>query len=497
MKVLAFGEVLWDVYPDKAYIGGAPLNFCGHVAKQGGEAYLFSAVGNDSLGKETLEAVRALGIHTDYVRVNDKETGKCFVTLDEKGVPSYNIRDDAAWDHIEGEISEDFDALYFGTLALRSETNFDTLKSLIAKGGFKEIFCDVNIRAPYYSEKTVKTAFENATIIKISEDELETAMTAAGIEGWSPVDAMFSAAMISAAYPNIKTVLITSGEEGSTAFDSFTKSVYYSRPRKVEVKSTVGAGDSFSASFLCSYMKRPDVDKCLRHASKVSSYVVSRYEAVPDYTEEVKLIVIRHGHSEGNQLKIFCGQLDTPLNENGFKQAEQTAEYVMNNYKVDAVYSSDLVRVTETVRPIADSLGLPINTDKRLREVDVGEWQGIPIADAERDFPEEIAFYRSNPGKFYFKGGEGYAYMQIRVVEAVGDIIKENDGKTVVVGTHGGCIRTLLAFILGISIDDIAQIPFLPNASVTVLNYSYGDFEIEKIGYSDHLDVQSGEFLVV
>ncbi len=211
----------------------------------------------------------------------------------------------------------------------------------------------------------------------------------------------------------------------------------------------------------------------------------------------VKFIIIRHGYSTGNKDNIFCGQLDVPLNETGFEQAKQTGEYVTKSFRVDAVYSSDLVRVTETVRPVAEGLGLEINTDKRLREVDVGRWQGVPVADIERDFPEEVAFYRSNPGRFRFEDGESYADMLVRVVEAFEDIAKDNDGKTVVVGTHGGCIRTLLAHINKLSIDDIAQIPFFPNASVTVINYDNGKYEIEMNGYADHLQVKSGKLLVV
>lgn len=211
----------------------------------------------------------------------------------------------------------------------------------------------------------------------------------------------------------------------------------------------------------------------------------------------VKFLIVRHGHSTGNKDRIFCGQMDVPLNETGLEQGRQTSEWIAKNYKVDEIWSSDLIRTTETIRQLSNLTNLPINTDKRLREVDVGEWQGIPVDDITRDFPEEIAFYRENPGKFFFKGGEGYADMIVRVADFFEETAKANDGKTIAVSTHGGCIRTLIAHVNGISIDRVGEIPFVPNASVTELIYNNGKWEFGIMSYVDHLEEKTGAFLVV
>lgn len=211
----------------------------------------------------------------------------------------------------------------------------------------------------------------------------------------------------------------------------------------------------------------------------------------------VRFIIVRHGHSTGNKDNIFCGQLDVPLNETGFEQARQTCDWIAKNYKIDEIWSSDLVRVTETVRPLAETVGLPINTDKRLREVDVGEWQGIPVVDIERDFPDELSLYRKFPGKYYFRGGEGYADMIVRVSEFFEEKARTCDGKTVAVGTHGGCIRTLITHVNRLSLDRIGEIPFVPNASVTELIYDGGKWKFGIMSYADHLEVKSGKFLTV
>ena len=100
MKILSFGEIIWDVYPDKKCIGGAPLNFSAHVAKNGGESFLISCVGNDELGIKAKQYLAKFGVKDDFVYTCDKQTGVCNVTLDERGVPTYTIVDNVAYDYI-------------------------------------------------------------------------------------------------------------------------------------------------------------------------------------------------------------------------------------------------------------------------------------------------------------------------------------------------------------------------------------------------------------
>ena len=100
VKVLSFGEIIWDVYPDKSCIGGAPLNFAAHVAKNGAESYLVSCIGNDRLGKEAMQRIAKFGVKDDFVSTCDRQTGICKVTLDANAVPTYTIVDDVAYDYI-------------------------------------------------------------------------------------------------------------------------------------------------------------------------------------------------------------------------------------------------------------------------------------------------------------------------------------------------------------------------------------------------------------
>ncbi len=201
----------------------------------------------------------------------------------------------------------------------------------------------------------------------------------------------------------------------------------------------------------------------------------------------VTFIIIRHGYSKFNKEKRFTGQLDVPLDEKGIIQAEYTAKYILSNYKVDKIYSSDLSRACETVKPLSEALGLPIITDRAFREIDVGIWQGELISEIEKKYPDEMESYRSNPGVFKFEGGENYSMAAKRASEALETISKENDGKTIAVATHGGIVRCLRCLLNGYPLEKIKEIPIVPNASVTVVSYDDGNAEFLLAGYNEHL----------
>lgn len=289
MKVLSFGEILWDVYPDKKYLGGAPLNFAAHFVKQGGEAYMLSALGNDQLGNDALEKLSDWKVNSKYVSVlNDSQTGRCIVTLGKDSVPSYNLLQDVAYDHISYKtVSDNFDLLYFGTLALRSDENFTALKNLIKENHFPEIIADVNIRAPFYSPKSVEFCVENATVLKISEEELPIVAKIFELSHITDY-AEFSKAL-SKQYTNLKCIIITRGADGAYALDCKGEKEYRCPAVKSKVLSTVGAGDSFAAAFIYQFLQQKDIPYCLNYASQIAGYVVSQYDAVPDYKVEFLL----------------------------------------------------------------------------------------------------------------------------------------------------------------------------------------------------------------
>lgn len=285
MKALVFGEILWDVYTDAMYIGGAPFNFAAHFVKCGGNASLLTGVGKDELGEKTIKAIEEFGVDTQFVCKKYADTGRCLVTLDNDGVPSYNLVDGVAYDFIKKPDlkNQKYDVLYFGTLALRNQNNQNVIKQIITENNFNNIFVDINLRKPYYCEKNVVFALENATILKISDEELPEVMRFLGEDDFN---ADKSAAILSGRFKNIKLLIITKGDKGALCYECDKDKFHMCEAKKTDVVSSVGAGDSFSASFLSKYLKGYQINQCLDFATKISGYVVSQPGAIPEYTSK-------------------------------------------------------------------------------------------------------------------------------------------------------------------------------------------------------------------
>ena len=197
-----------------------------------------------------------------------------------------------------------------------------------------------------------------------------------------------------------------------------------------------------------------------------------------------KLILIRHGESSFNLVKRYTGQTDVPLTELGQKQAEITAQYILSNYKIDTIYSSDLSRAVKTAEPIANALNLEIKTDKRLREIFAGDWQGLYFSEVAKKYKEEYELYKKDRYLGRTSNGESMTDVLDRVYEALLEIAKENDGKCVLVSTHNGPIMAIQAPILNISLNDVKS---LSNNSVTEVDYENGEFKMITLGYDAHL----------
>lgn len=286
MKALVFGEILWDVYPDRKYIGGASLNFAAHLAKHGEEVYLLSALGKDALGEEALQQVKDFGIFTDHIGINDeKPTGQCLVTLDENALPSYDLKQDVAYDFIACDgVKEDFDVLYFGTLALRNSFNLSALAQLLEEKRFSDVLVDVNIRAPFYSKEVLEFSLQHATVLKVSDEELPVVLRLLDLEEKSSPEEF--CAFLKEKYQNLRSLLLTLGGEGARCYDFQQEQWYETRAQKVQVASTVGAGDSFCAAFLHQLWQNQAPDFALAYAARVAGFVVSQYDAVPPYRKE-------------------------------------------------------------------------------------------------------------------------------------------------------------------------------------------------------------------
>ncbi len=206
-----------------------------------------------------------------------------------------------------------------------------------------------------------------------------------------------------------------------------------------------------------------------------------------------KFIIVRHGYSIANKEKRFAGQLDIDLDERGLAQAQSVADYIVENFKVDSIYSSDLTRTVKTVKPTAERLGLTINKCKELREVDVGSWQGRLIEDIKKEYPEDFEIYLKTPGLCRFGDGENHSDCLYRAKAFLDKLAEENEGKTIVIGTHGGVIRALRAYFKNIPMDKLQELTHVPNASITIIEYNNGEVKLLEEGYAEHLSDRTTE----
>jgi len=152
-----------------------------------------------------------------------------------------------------------------------------------------------------------------------------------------------------------------------------------------------------------------------------------------------RILLARHGETEWNRLGLWQGQADPPLNETGRGQAETLAEQLAED-GIEAIYSSDLLRASETARIVGDRLGLAVSEDRRLREIDVGSWSGLTREDVQKRFPD--GFMRWLAGELGHDGETREALTR-RVVEVVEEIAHAHVGEFVLVVTHGGAIRAV------------------------------------------------------
>ena len=278
MDFISFGEILFDVFPDKATLGGAPLNVAGHLTKLGLEGAILSAVGNDELGKRAIDEIKTLGLSTQMISTLDYETGKAIITLNGKNA-EYEFNDPCAWDNIPLiELPKSVSLIYYGTLAQRGNSK-NTLKQLLSRVSSVHRFFDVNIRKHFYSDEIIKEGVENATILKLNDEEVDIVLDALKIDikGYSGLEELYKTY-------NLDLILLTKGKEGTMCY----KDKWYRVPcAKVEVVDTVGAGDSLSSGFLASYLKTGDLEKSLLIGSHIADYVVTKRGAIPEYDDKL------------------------------------------------------------------------------------------------------------------------------------------------------------------------------------------------------------------
>ena len=193
------------------------------------------------------------------------------------------------------------------------------------------------------------------------------------------------------------------------------------------------------------------------------------------------IILIRHGQSETNVAKVFTGQLDSALTDAGWEQARLMADYV-EKYPIEKLYVSSLQRAIHTAGEIAKRQNCPMELRDDLREIHSGLWQGLCFEEIAERFPANYQLWRTDMVNAAPEGGETCRAFYDRVTRCLQEILQAPE-QTVCLVCHATPIRMMESFILE---KPAQEIPWVPNASVTVYTYD-GGFQCIERGTSDFL----------
>ena len=200
-----------------------------------------------------------------------------------------------------------------------------------------------------------------------------------------------------------------------------------------------------------------------------------------------KILLVRHGESTANLQNVFAGHYDPELTELGHRQAECTARFLLENYKVDAVYSSDLHRAYNTGRHFAQLAGLSVTPDPRLREIYAGEWEEKTFAAVEETYNADWVRWQKDPANAVCTGGESVRALAQRVYTALTEIAEQNEGKTVLVTSHATPVKVAMWQTLGGDPETLKGLSWVSNASVTELLWDGKCFSLGKVSQDAHL----------
>ena len=285
-KILVFGELLFDVYDDIAVIGGAPFNYSVQLSRlisKDDNLKFITALGKDDFSKDAIKFIENENIDSSLIQILDNyETGKATVFMNENKVPDYIIHENVAWDNIEfnsdiekalNKKEERYDLFYFNILSCRSEKSYSALKNIFKNIDAKYKVCDVTFRKNYYTKEKVKEALDFINILKVNDDELLTIKNLfyPSLKIDLKKDNEILLKKLNKDF-NIDYIFLTLGSDGAA---SFYNGEYIFKPsNKIKVVDTVGAGDSFCAALSYAILKKADIKKVLDFASAVSEEMI-------------------------------------------------------------------------------------------------------------------------------------------------------------------------------------------------------------------------------
>ena len=296
--IVGLGEALWDVLPEGKKLGGAPANFAYHAGQFVGSenTIAISALGEGKLAEETIDALQEHHLNYLMPRVA-YPNGTVQVQLDEQGIPTYDIKENVAWDNIPftpeiEEIAANCKAVCFGSLAQRNVVSRENIHRFLDRtpADCVKIF-DINLRQNFYTKEIIQESMRRCNILKINDEEL---VLIGRMFGYPGLDIENKCWLILGKY-NLDMLVLTCGTNGSYVFSrcealsapTTSGQMSFQETPKVEVADTVGAGDSFTGSFCAAILSGKSVPEAHRLAVEVSAYVCTQNGAMPQLPEQL------------------------------------------------------------------------------------------------------------------------------------------------------------------------------------------------------------------
>jgi fructokinase len=286
--VVGIGELLWDLFPEGARFGGAPVNFACHAAALGASVHVVTGVGNDELGRQAVEALQSHGVNPDAVAICERApTGTVHVAVDVAGKAAFTFAPDVAWDHLQwserfARLAAACDAVCFGTLGQRSAESRETIQRFVGAtpAASLRVF-DINLRPPFFSEEAIRESLALASVLKLNDDELPILAAMCGATG-SEVEVL---AQLARQF-DLQLVALTRGPRGAILMRG--GEISEARGVPVAVKDTVGAGDAFTAALVLGLLRSDPLDEINHRACAVAAYVCSQAGATPPLPEALR-----------------------------------------------------------------------------------------------------------------------------------------------------------------------------------------------------------------
>lgn len=291
-SVVGIGEVLWDLLPAAAQLGGAPANFAWHAHALGAKARIVSRVGKDERGEEIRRRLCQMGLADEFVQTDFVHaTGTVSVEVAGNGVPEYVIHEGVAWDHIAAttaalDLVRAADVVCFGSLAQRTFVSRASIQQLVsvARSDAWRIF-DINLRQSYFSREVIESSLKSANVLKLNDAELPIVAKLFGIDG----DVKSQIEMLARKF-DLRVVALTRGGEGSLLYREGRWSEQGTST--IEVVDTIGAGDSFTAALCMGLLRGLDLDRINAAANQIAAFVCSVAGATPVLPDRLQQLLL-------------------------------------------------------------------------------------------------------------------------------------------------------------------------------------------------------------